>query len=238
MFFARNSQFALIKGSVNDNRSHRHYAIQLTIRLDEAFEIDKQVIKDMYHILPVMQEHRLTAQSDVVILLINPASSFAQWLRCRTDESSLEACCIAIASLFSPRNEMSRSLLTSIEKIIEHYCDSCSVVTMEPRIEQAMRLLEEKSLQVTSANEIAEQVGLSPSRFLHLFKAQMAISYRRYQLWLKLMASIDELLLSNSITEVAHDFGFADSAHYSRTFKECFGFTPKAFKLMQKQAHK
>ncbi|NVK52191.1 MAG: AraC family transcriptional regulator [Flavobacteriaceae bacterium] len=31
----------------------------------------------------------------------------------------------------------------------------------------------------------------------------------------------------NWITETAHTFGFSDSSHYTRTFKETFGVTPK-----------
>jgi AraC-like DNA-binding protein len=98
----------------------------------------------------------------------------------------------------------------------------------DPRIIRALRLLAERSAAVVPAGEAASAVGLSKSRFLHLFKAQLGITYRRMQIWFKLVASFPMVLDSRDLTEVALEAGFADSAHYSRCFKETFGMSPSA----------
>jgi AraC-like DNA-binding protein len=69
---------------------------------------------------------------------------------------------------------------------------------------------------------------LSPTRFLHLFKEKTNLNFRRYQLWNKVVKSLP-YLIKNSITETAYTFGFSDSSHYTRTFIETFGVTPKFF---------
>lgn len=80
--------------------------------------------------------------------------------------------------------------------------------------------------KVLSLEEVAEKCFLSPTRFLHLFKEKTNLTFRRYQLWNKLIQSLP-FLVKHSITETAHSFGFSDSSHYIRTFKETFGVTPK-----------
>jgi AraC-like DNA-binding protein len=73
---------------------------------------------------------------------------------------------------------------------------------------------------------IADEIGLSESRFIHLFKEQVGIPFRRYLLWLRLVEAIELVLDGVSLTTAAHTAGFADSAHLSRTFRRMFGITP------------
>ena len=54
----------------------------------------------------------------------------------------------------------------------------------------------------------------------------MGIPLRRYLLWLRLIEGIKVALKGISLTAVAHEVGFSDSAHFSRSFKEMFGLTP------------
>lgn len=75
------------------------------------------------------------------------------------------------------------------------------------------------------AEEIAREIGLSESRFLHLFREQMGIAWRPYLLWRRLMCAVNSMLADNNATEAAYLSGFSDSAHLSRTFKKHFGLT-------------
>lgn len=238
MIFARDPLMALIVGAVSDNKPHRHYAIQFTIALGSDFLVNGKRVENDFHLQPVMQSHQISATSDVVILLINPATPIGDWLTHVASTSELAQCSLAIAHLvktsvktLKPANEM----LVAIEQCFDNYITTLATTMQEPRINHALTLLQDRALTITSAHDIANQVGLSSSRFLHLFKQHTQITYRRFQLWLKLMASIEQLLTANSITDVAYCYGFSDSAHYSRTFKECFGFSPKVFKAMYYQ---
>jgi len=76
--------------------------------------------------------------------------------------------------------------------------------------------------------ELATAVGLSPSRLAHLFRAQTGLPVRRYLLWLRLGDALQQLAHGVSLTTAAHAAGFADSAHFSRTFRAMLGITPSA----------
>jgi AraC-like DNA-binding protein len=73
------------------------------------------------------------------------------------------------------------------------------------------------------AAEIAATVGLSPSRFQHLFTAHIGVPFRRYRAWHRLRAAIREVTRGANYTEAAHAAGFADQAHFARHFRRTFG---------------
>ena len=67
-----------------------------------------------------------------------------------------------------------------------------------------------------------------PSRFRHLFTAEMGVSCRQYLLWVRLYNAVRELASGMSLTEAAHSVGFADAAYLTRTFRRMFGIVPSA----------
>ncbi|TGM74482.1 AraC family transcriptional regulator [Leptospira mtsangambouensis] len=77
--------------------------------------------------------------------------------------------------------------------------------------------------------EIGKEFSISDDRLVRLFKESMGIPLRRYLLWVKLLKASYLLKNGISLTEVAHAAGFSDSAHFTRTFKENFGFVPSLF---------
>lgn len=74
--------------------------------------------------------------------------------------------------------------------------------------------------------ELAARVGLSASRFTHLFTAQVGIPLRRYVLWSRLRIAITRVQDGDALTGAAHGAGFVDSAHLTRTTREMFGLPP------------
>jgi AraC-like DNA-binding protein len=85
-----------------------------------------------------------------------------------------------------------------------------------------LRGLPEKRL---AAGELARSTGISESRLAHVFKEETGITVRRYILWLRLMEAVKLIFSGVSYTEAAHETGFADSAHLSRTYKRMTGLT-------------
>jgi AraC family transcriptional regulator len=74
--------------------------------------------------------------------------------------------------------------------------------------------------------EIADAVFLSPDRFRHLFIEETGIRFRPYVLWLRIELALAAYAAGKSLTEASHAGGFADSAHFSRTFRRMFGIAP------------
>ncbi|KAF7768792.1 hypothetical protein PCIT_a3290 [Pseudoalteromonas citrea] len=101
----------------------------------------------------------------------------------------------------------------------------------DPRISQLLKHLDQ-CLAGTCikpahwlAKDIAQQLNLSQSRFLHLFKENMGLAWRPYLLWRRLICAITALQADHTATQAAYMAGFSDSAHLSRTFKKQFGIT-------------
>ena len=70
-------------------------------------------------------------------------------------------------------------------------------------------------------------MGLSPSRFLHLFTTSIGVPLRPYVLWLRLPCGARELARGKSVAGAAHAAGFSDAAHFTRTFRRMIGASPR-----------
>lgn len=82
------------------------------------------------------------------------------------------------------------------------------------------------------AADVAASLNLSESRFLHLFRDQMGIAWRPYLLWRRLLCAVNSMSRGCSATAAAHEAGFSDSAHLSRTFSRSFGLSIRQALLM------
>lgn len=94
---------------------------------------------------------------------------------------------------------------------------------LDKRIERAIELLRTRLGDAVTMTEIADAVHLSPERFRHLFLQETGVRFRPYVLWLRLELAVTSYAAGNNLTESSYAGGFADSAHFSRTFKRMFG---------------
>ena len=94
---------------------------------------------------------------------------------------------------------------------------------LDKRIERAIDMVRNRLGEAITMTEIANAVYLSPERFRHLFLEETGVRFRPYVLWLRLELAVASYAAGNNLTEAAYAGGFADSAHFSRTFKRMFG---------------
>lgn len=93
----------------------------------------------------------------------------------------------------------------------------------DARVVQVLDIIKREFPVAPTVAELAAAVGLSPGRLIHLWKAEVGLSLRRYVLWLRLRHVVSRVSIGDSLTDAAHEAGFADSAHLSRTFSAMFG---------------
>lgn len=93
----------------------------------------------------------------------------------------------------------------------------------DSRVRQVATLIRSAPGADTDAAGFAQAIGLSSSRFQHLFKAQTGVSFRRYRIWARLQATVEGVMAGKTLTAAALDAGFASSAHLSAAFKAMFG---------------
>ena len=96
----------------------------------------------------------------------------------------------------------------------------------DARIARAVELIRERRSEAIPLSAMAAAVHLSPDRFRHLFMKETGVGFRAYLLWQRLDCSLTAYVAGESLTEAAHTGGFADSAHFSRTFRRMFGIAP------------
>lgn len=98
--------------------------------------------------------------------------------------------------------------------------------TPDARIRRVVERIGREPDRNFSQDELAAGIGLSPSRFLHLYREQTGLPYRRFRQWKRMMSAFCLLHSTDSLTRAALDADYADASHFSRSFRATFGVNP------------
>ena len=74
--------------------------------------------------------------------------------------------------------------------------------------------------------ELSNRLGLERTQALRLFKESTGSTFRQFKRWTGLQHAARLIVAGALVRTAAMDAGFADTAHLTRTFKQCFGLTP------------
>jgi AraC-like DNA-binding protein len=103
-----------------------------------------------------------------------------------------------------------------------------SPLAADDRVGRALALLRAAPGRRVPLARLAATAALSASRFGRLFRDAVELPVRRYPLWLRFGDALRALAAGASLSGAAHDAGFADSAHLTRTFPRTIGITPSS----------
>jgi len=101
-------------------------------------------------------------------------------------------------------------------------------VVSDDRILRAIAYINSHLDSTLTLEDVAAEACLSPGRFRHLFVEQTGTALRPYVLWRRFVRAWELILRRQSLSTAAHEAGFADAAHFSRTSVRMFGFPPSA----------
>jgi AraC family transcriptional regulator len=218
---------------------HSHHAIQVALTLsggEVRFRLPGQEWKAYEAaVVAAHQSHAFEADEELVaFVFVEPESREGQAIRERfcegiapLSDQTLHPDIAALAAAYNEKGAdqhliaCARAVLTSLAAT-----SPLPAIPLDKRILRATELLHECLGQTINLADIADAVHLSPERFRHLFIKETGIRFRPYVLWLRLESSISSYAAGASLTEASHEGGFADSAHFSRTFKRMFGVAP------------
>ncbi len=218
---------------------HAHHAIQLALALSGGEVRFRRPGDDWTAykaaIVGAHQPHAFEARDELVaLILVEPESTEGQAIgqlysegiaSLPADTFAPESAALAVAF----NDGVSDAELIACARAVISALGSVHPSPARPldrRIERAIAILRERPGDAITMAEIAEAVFLSPERFRHLFLQETGIRFRPYVLWLRLELAVACSAAGNSLTDAAHAGGFADSAHFSRTFKRMFGIAP------------
>lgn len=101
-------------------------------------------------------------------------------------------------------------------------------------LSEAARLaVSERLEQPPSLAELAGALGCSPFHLSRTFHAQAGLSLRRYAGRLRARAAAERLARGErDLTALALDFGYADHAHFTNSFRREWGLPPSGFRAL------
>lgn len=233
---------ALYIGTSPSSTFHQHHAIQIGIGPQEPLRIRYKPTEDyttcQSFIVGPNTPHQIDAgDATSVFLWIESESVIAQALG-RTygkkghpdiiDADRIGHLSAALAGIPTHPLDCSQAAFLFAMILREVAPDNFILPLVDPRIKTVIDLIKQSYFgdEPDSINHIAAQVYLSSSRLRHLFHDQFGISIQRYLLWQRLLNAIQRLAHGGVLTHVAHETGFADSSHMTRTFRMMFGVKP------------
>ena len=230
---------AIFLGLAADASLHESPAIKVCVALDGNFGLRTNDAEDWTEydsaIIAPGQPHAIDGRHNkMAMLLLVPEAKLAQPLAPIFSQNGITrlspSVVSKIRSIFADFDEDSGTD-DSIEDVCFQMVAAMSSGDNEPidsRVAQSIEWIRSSRDEGISVQEIAAGVELSESRFSHLFTENVRIPVRRYLLWLRLRDSMHLLAQGRSLTETAHEAGFSDSAHLTRTFRGMLGIAPSA----------
>ncbi|MCR4253580.1 YSIRK-targeted surface antigen transcriptional regulator [Streptococcus uberis] len=96
-------------------------------------------------------------------------------------------------------------------------------------VAKILRYIHQNLSQKLMVEDIAKQFNFSESTIRKLFRKEMNCSLQQYISQKKMEEAKVMLRNQNNVTEVSNSLGYADLAHFSRTFKAHVGLSPKQY---------
>jgi AraC-like DNA-binding protein len=97
-------------------------------------------------------------------------------------------------------------------------------------VARARQFLDAERTRVVHSTELESITGLTRYDLCRQFRIAFGTSPHRYLLMRRLELARDRIHEGRPLVEVACDTGFADQAHFTRTFKSAFGLTPARYR--------
>jgi AraC family transcriptional regulator len=219
---------------------HAHHAVQITLPFPGGHvqfqDTSGNWTSYVAAVVAAHQPHAFEARAQLVAqIFVEPESPEGRSLHLRYRDHGiaalspgmLEAEIAALASAYERHADdaaliaLARTAIAILSGAIE-----APQRPLDARISNVTKLVREQISDAIPLSAMAAAVHLSPDRFRHLFIQETGVSFRAYLLWLRLECSLSEYVAGNTLTEAAYAGGFADSAHFSRTFRRMFGIAP------------
>ncbi len=220
-------------------QTHAHHAIQISLAMDGAFDIRAadwpaaRAARGMV-VLPDRPHAFDGRGASIATMFVEPNSRSGAALRERfagfdvallSDEEAHAAVRHLHAQYTRGADDTALSQYAK-GAICRVAGDPVLAPSEDPRITAALAWMRARLGSQIRLEDVAGAVHLSPGRFRHLFVQQTGTSLRAWLLWARVDRAVQAAFQGRSWTEAAHEAGFADAAHLTRTCRRVFGLAP------------
>ena len=217
---------------------HSHHALQICLGFDGDVGICRGADGPWTRsgaivVAPDVPHQFDTMGADLGVMLVDPESREGRWLRRSFPET--------ITAVAAERLEPFRTALRAIRESTGGAVETARLIhaavrglcvgpaphhALDERIVSALGTIRKMDTARISLDEVAKTVFLSPSRFQHLFSEEVGLPFRRYLLWRRLTRAMLAVGRGSTLSAAAHNTGFSDSAHLTRTCYQMLGHPP------------
>jgi len=213
---------------------HAHHALQITLALDAHFQLHSEgrSIPGPAVLVGADAGHAFEPVGLIALLFVEPESAAGRTLSATllADEpfapipqNILGDFPEQIAAAFDDPAQDDERLRQIGRGFVERFGGFERPPSLDERVQTAIDWAMANLDRSLGISEAASNVRLSVDRMSHLFVEQTGLPFRTYLLWLRLAKAVEAYAAGRPLTEAAHEAGFSDSAHFSRTFRRMFG---------------
>ena len=222
----------LIHTGYDDPAMHRHGAAHIILSLGGEMCITLEGAAFPCHgvMIPSGVSHRVDTKGNAaLVFLYDCTTEVANQIRsvcCISEE-----CCQTIGAAYADfAQACTADNYSRFEKVVLAqlgFTGGTSCVKDE-RIQSAMQYIRSSLSENITCQEAADTVNLSQSRFSHLFKEQVGVTFAAYLIYQRIMYVYLQILQGMAITEAALEAGFSSCSHFADVNRRVFGLTASA----------
>lgn len=217
--------------------SHAHHALQIVVGLGGRFRLSTgdAVVADQPVAVEADRQHWFEAEGAFALLFIEPESRIGRAVTQRLAfEGGLALIDPALVEAFvgAARGVDDLDALVSAGKDLSLVlAGDVRAGVLDYRVRRVVAWAQSNMGRPIGLAEAAPVAELSAGRLRHLFVEQTGLPFKTYLLWLRLGRALAAAVSGASLTQAAHEAGFADSPHFSRTFRRMFGVAPASLRM-------
>jgi AraC-like DNA-binding protein len=212
---------------------HAHHAVQLVRSFDEPvlLELHGGQLEARAALVPSGVRHRFACGARrMVLALVEPhgprgGELQAQALRLVGQDVEARLGSLELDEVDDP--------LSLGRRLLDPVAGPAVAPGLSDPVRAALAYLEQAVAGRPRLDEAAAAAHMSASRLSHRFTEEVGMPFRRYVLWLRLRAAVEQVHDGATLTRAAVEAGFSDSAHLSRVFRQSFGLPPSALLHMR-----
>lgn len=232
---------ARFEGETRTTDFHAHHAIQVTLGLGGCFRLvaENETCSTSDTVVAADALHRFEAEGRFALLFVEPESRLGRAVAARHIAGTLTA--LAPSPVLSAELDAFRTsdwrapdseLVAWGRRLLGVLAADERAEIPDYRIRKVISWASERLDGTLGLADAVPVAGLSSSRLRHLFVEQTGLPFKTYLLWLRLSRALALVAAGSPLTAAAHEAGFSDSAHLSRTFRRMFGVAPTALQML------
>lgn len=219
--------------------THQHHAVQLVWSLEGEvnLQLGGRSLATAVTLIPASTPHALDVRGPVVMWLVERHAALGlalDELARGEHEAAVHAELTATGppDIAGPTDALASWAAGALRRLT-------GVTSLEGSVsEPIVRVL--AAVDTGALNELAAAAKvacLSPTRLTHRFGAEVGLPFRRFVLWSRVKRAVIAVQAGHDLTRAAIEAGFADSAHFSRTFRKTIGLAPSSVLPFLEIAH-